>query len=224
MSYSYVLKSKTDSSIEDKRYDLFKDINFKKYFLDNNIKLSATLSSYFDITKEHYHFLAYVSNFINNGKIIDTGTHRGGSALAFSYNQSNKIYTYDIEPFKGGITANVSNIPDNIIYDSSTNIIDLINTNPEQILDSDIFFVDINHEGPDEITIYNFLQKNKYKGIFILDDIHLNNEMREFWNYIQNTNNLSYDVTRLAHLIDNAGTGVVFFDDDNPYIKRIQNL
>ena len=72
------------------RVDLFKDINFENYFSKNNIIPSDSILSYYDITKEHYHLLAYLSNMVNNSTIIDTGTHRGSSALALSYNQSNK--------------------------------------------------------------------------------------------------------------------------------------
>ena len=46
--------------------------------------------------KEHYKLLAYLSSFFNNETIVDIGTYRGLSALALSYNSSNKIITYDI--------------------------------------------------------------------------------------------------------------------------------
>ena len=50
----------------------------------------------FEDEGEHYNLLSYISNKINNGIIVDIGTHRGYSSLAFSINPSNKIYTYDI--------------------------------------------------------------------------------------------------------------------------------
>jgi len=203
------------------RVDLFKDINFENYFSKNNIIPSDSILSYYDITKEHYHLLAYLSNMVNNSTIIDTGTHRGSSALALSYNQSNKVLTYDIEQFRGGIDNNVENIPFNIKSNHNTNITHLIKSNPEIVLNSSLFFLDINHEGPDEMKVFNFLLLNKYKGILILDDIHLNPDMEKVWDTIKSTNVIALDVTKYGHTLDSAGTGLVIFDESH---KLLQNL
>ena len=60
--------------------------------------------------KEHYKLLSYFSTLFNNSNIIDIGTHEGHSALALSYNRSNKIHTFDIVD-KGALPVkNVDNI------------------------------------------------------------------------------------------------------------------
>ena len=222
MAFEYTLTTK--DPIMDKRRELYKDINFNEYFLSNQIELSPALLSYFDVTKEHYHFLGYISTTIDNGTIIDTGTHRGGSAIALSYNQSNKVHTYDIESFRSGITGNVKNIPKNISYYCPLSIIELMETNPDQILTSDIFFIDINHEGPEEIKLFDFLLENNYKGILILDDIHINADMEHVWSYIQSSDVITFDATNIAHLLDGDGTGVVFFDKSHQSIDKIQSI
>jgi len=222
MAFEYTLTTK--DPIMDKRRELYKDINFDKYFLDLSIQVSDTVQSYFNVTKEHYHFLAAVSTMIKNGSIIDTGTHRGGSAIALSFNQSNKVDTYDIEAYKLGIQGNVKNIPPNISYHCPFSIITLMETDPDKILNSDVFFVDINHEGPDEIKLFDFLLENNYKGILILDDIHINNEMKQVWSYIQAKDVVTLDVTNIAHLLDGDGTGVVFFDKTHKCIDEINSM
>tara|TARA_R110000851_G_scaffold326303_1_gene494848 strand:- start:453 stop:1115 length:663 start_codon:yes stop_codon:yes gene_type:complete len=204
------------------RIDLFKYIDFEKYFSKYNITPSDTVLSYYDITKEHYHLLAYISNMVDDSIIIDTGTHRGGSALALSYNQSNKVLTYDIEQFKGGIDNNIKNIPNNIESKYDVDITELIKTKPDIVLSSSLFFLDINHEGSDEIKIFDFLLSNNYNGILILDDIHLNNQMENAWRYMQSSDVLTFDVTKYGHLLHSEGTGIVVFDKSHKLLSKFR--
>ena len=206
------------------RMDLYSDIDFDYHFITNDIHPSNTLISYFNISEEHYHFLAYISKLIDNGKIIDTGTHRGGSSLALSYNKSNTVYTYDIEEYKGGIANNVRNVPDNIISHCPHSILDLMRDDPDQILSSDIFFVDIDHDGSDEMQLFEFLLENKYTGMLILDDIHINCEMKKLWSDIIDLDVISFDVTSIAHRMNNDGTGVIFIDKSHSLIEKIREL
>jgi|9_EtaG_2_1085328.scaffolds.fasta_scaffold04713_2 fibronectin type 3 domain-containing protein len=206
----------------DYRKDLFKDIDFEGYFLKYNIIPSDTVLSYYDITKEHYHLLGYMSTMVNDSVIIDTGTHRGSSALALSYNQSNKVLTYDIERFRGGIDNNIKNIPSNIESNCNMSITDLIKSNPQLVLGTSLFFLDINHEGPDEIEVFDFLLSNNYKGILILDDIHYNNQMEQVWDYVKSNDVLTLDVTKYGHLLDSAGTGIVVFNKSHELLQKLK--
>jgi hypothetical protein len=52
----------------------------------------------------------------------------------------------------------------------------------------------------------NTLEKNGYRGIVILDDIHLNDHMNTFWN---NITQKKHDVTNVGHF---SGTGIIIFD------------
>ena len=45
----------------------------------------------FENEEDHYNLLAYISNKIDNGIILDIGTNRGYSSLAFSINESNNF-------------------------------------------------------------------------------------------------------------------------------------
>jgi tRNA1(Val) A37 N6-methylase TrmN6 len=61
-------------------------------------EFTCAYKTFFDLPGEnHYHLLANISNQINNSTIIDLGTYRGSSALALSYNKTNKVHTFDIE-------------------------------------------------------------------------------------------------------------------------------
>ena len=215
----------TQNDIGKLRKDLFQSIDFEKFLTQNNITLNPEVLAYFDITTEHYHLLGYISTLMDNVNIIDTGTHRGGSALALSFNQSNNVYTYDRFPIRGGIENNITPIPNNIKFDDSADITELIKTNKDRVLNSSIFFLDINHEGPDEMKIFEFLLSNNYNGILILDDIHINQEMIDVWNHIQSMDVISYDVTKLGHACDNgSGTGIVIFDKLHPCLPKITDI
>ena len=212
-------------AIKRMRKEIFQDIDFEKFLIQNNITVGPELLAFFDITHEHYHLLGYISTLVNDATIIDSGTHRGGSALALSFNQSNIVYTYDRCPMRGGIAGNVTNIPKNIKFDPLADITEMIKVEKDHILNSSIFFLDINHEGPDEIKIFEFLLSNNYNGILILDDIHLNQEMMKVWNHIKSANVITFDATNIGHLCDNAaGTGVVIFDKSHPCLTKITDI
>ena len=57
-----------------------------------------------------------------------------------------------------------------------------------------------------EMEIYNFLSINGYKGITMWDDIHLNNDMKMFWDSARHK---KYDLTHLGH---STGTGLMVFE------------
>ena len=46
----------------------------------------------------YYAILAHLSTYFSESIIVELGTHTGNSAAALSYNKSNKIYTFDINP------------------------------------------------------------------------------------------------------------------------------
>jgi predicted O-methyltransferase YrrM len=155
--------------------------------------------------QNHYGFLAYLSLQKDNQLIIELGTHHGTSSLAMSINPTNTIITYDIVD-RYGIHPQPKNV--------ETRIGDVFKLNQtELLLKADFIFLDTAHEGPFEWQVYNFLVENKYRGILILDDIHWNKPMKEFWNGITMT---KYDVTDIGHGIcpdGVAGTGIVDFSN-----------
>lgn len=145
--------------------------------------------------KEHYRLLAYVSTLYNNQVIFDVGTNKCMSALALSYNKSNKIKTYDI----------IKLLPENPSVDNIEYILG-DSTKDSDLMNCPLIFLDVDHDGTYENIFYEHLKNINWKGILILDDIHLNDEMKNFWNRIEEK---KYDITNIGHW---SGTGLVVFE------------
>ena len=73
------------------------------------------------------------------------------------------------------------------------------------LMKSPLIMLDTDHEGPFEHKAYQYLKDINWKGYLLLDDIHLNAPMKEFWNQIDNE---KYDITSMGHW---SGTGLVIF-------------
>lgn len=154
--------------------------------------------------KNHYRLLAYLSMLLDNINILELGTHHGTSSLAMSINKKNTVITYDIADRYGIIPQ-----PNNVIRKIG-NIFEL--NEQANMLSAEIIFVDTAHLGDFEWEVYSYLKDNQYKGILLLDDIHFNSHMREFWNKITT---VKYDITDIGQgaCSNNnvAGTGLVDF-------------
>ena len=161
-------------------------------------------SDYFaaDAGKEHYKLLAYLSTVMQEKSYIDIGTYYGFSAIALSANENAKVITYDVCDWipddKEFSAKNKSNV--------TCKIMNCINDMTE-IVKTNLVVLDIDpHDGDEEVRILDALRKNGYKGLVLLDDIFLNEDMKAFWNAIPEK---KYDVTKFGHW---SGTGIVVFD------------
>ena len=155
--------------------------------------------------QNHYYLLAYLSFQFDNSLIVELGTHHGTGTLALSLNQSNRVVTYDVRDVFGikPVPTNVERVVGNIFKLGQQPL----------LLDAAFIFLDTAHLGDFEWEVYSFLLENNYKGILLLDDIHWNKPMKEFWNKITTT---KYDVTHLGHGVcpdGMAGTGLVDFNN-----------
>ena len=143
---------------------------------------------------EHYKLLMYISTLYNNQILFDVGTYKCMSAMSLSYSKNNKIKSYDIEQY-----LEKNPIIDNVTYflGDSTEDQDLKNT--------PFIFLDVFHDGVYENKFYNHLKTINWKGILLLDDIHLNPDMKNFWS---NINEEKCDISNIGHW---SGTGIVNF-------------
>jgi hypothetical protein len=155
---------------------------YRGYFLDTQFK-------------EHYRLLAYLSTLYNDQTLFDVGTLKGYSALALSYNQANQVISYDIEDLK-----ELRHKEDLKINYRIGNVLE-----DQRLLTSKLILLDTYHDGIFEAQFYTHLKKNGFKGLLVLDDIHLNSNMENFWNSIVEPKE---DITDLAHW---SGTGLVDF-------------
>lgn len=147
---------------------------------------------------QHYRLLAYISTILPDGsRILELGTRWGVSSVALSKNINVNVTTCDIE--------------DQSMYVKRENVkfiqadgFDLL----EEYKDVDLIFMDVDpHDGIQEKKMIKKLSELDFKGILILDDIHLNKEMESLWNSIPFD---KFDITQFGHY---SGTGIVFFGD-----------
>ena len=148
--------------------------------------------------QEHYRLLAHISQNDDLVDILDVGTLKGCSALAFSVNSKNKVRSFNVgNEFDLNYTPlNAEFIIDNVLNGNYNSV----------ILGSKYIMLDTYHDGTFEKEFYDYLISINYKGYLLLDDIHLNFEMERFWGSIDKE---KYDITNIGHL---TGTGLVIFN------------
>ena len=182
-----------------------KDISITKLVnidIDNLAKLvpEYEFKSYFLSLpgREHYRLLAYISTLYENTTLIDIGTYKGCSALALSYNKKNTVFSFDVD----GSTKNISQNPINTAF-----VVDdiLKEKYKKLIMSSPFILLDTNHNGDFEAQFHSYLESIGWKGILLLDDINLNDPMKEYWKQIKQK---KIDMTIFGHW---SGTGLVIF-------------
>jgi SAM-dependent methyltransferase len=146
--------------------------------------------------REHYRLLACLSQRYIHSILFDVGTLKGYSALALSYNAANRVVSYDLADYK---QLNAPESLTRIEYRIGNVLTD------HRLLSSPLILLDTYHDGEFEHLFYAHLKKHGYRGVLILDDIHLNDPMRSFWNSIDLPKE---DVTDIGHW---SGTGLVDF-------------
>lgn len=173
--------------------------------------LEGDFAFYKEAGEEHYKLLAYYSTLFDGQIIFDIGTMRGLSALALSYNKKNTVMTFDIVDCVDGHQGLFKKSPkqrENVYF----LIMDLFQDETRNkwkslLLSSPLIMIDIDpHAGQLEYEMYLWLEKEKYKGMILYDDIHLNGGMKDFWSKIPN--NSKEDITNLGHY---SGTGIIKF-------------
>lgn len=149
---------------------------------------------------QHYRLLAYISIILpDDSKILELGTRWGVSSVALSKNNNVSVVTCDIEDRSFYVKR------ENVKFIQADGF-DLL----EEYKDVDLIFMDVDpHDGVQEKKMIKKLVDLNYKGILILDDIHLNKEMEDLWNSIHVD---KYDLTQFGHY---SGTGIVFFGDQD---------
>lgn len=148
---------------------------------------------------EHYRLLTYLTNKLNGIRIIDAGTYRGLSCLAFSQNPNNKVYTYDIEPRDISFLSK----KDNVVVKN----LDINAEDDASIMCCPLILLDIDpHNAIQERAFTDRLLKIGYTGFLICDDINLTPQMRGWWDSIPVP---KYEVTNIGHM---SGTGIVCYN------------
>jgi hypothetical protein len=178
-------------------------INLNDEYYGVHLNNSMINHEYFTLKSglEHYRLLTYLSMMFDGINIFDIGTCGGASSLALSSSPNNTVHSFDVRNVRSPSLSSIPNIKfytENILENRSM---------CELLLKSPLIFLDTAHDGVFEYQFYKFLVDNNYHGIFGLDDINLNDAMRNFW---KNISTRKEEVTRYGHF---SGTGLVLFND-----------
>jgi len=174
---------------------------------DKNVQWHAN-SKYFNLPagQEHYKLLAHVSSQLPKGSVVyDIGTYLGFSALALSANPDVHVITYDIASFvspESGIheISNIERRLGNCIADAA-----------EIAKQAKVIMLDVDpHDGIQEKAILKAFVEAGFKGMILLDDIHANELMQDFWDTLNIAGTTKIDITHLGHF---SGTGVIVWND-----------
>lgn len=198
--------SKSENSNSEIRVVAKKILEVSNSFLDSidlshndyMINKMTTFATLFRLKsgREHYRILSFISSLFEDKTLIDIGTNNGCSAIALSDNQNNRVITYDTVHFDETKYIDKKNISFKI-KNALTDI--------ETIKDSSFILLDANQDGNTEKKLYDELVKVNYRGILFVDDINLNQQMKEFWSSVDKE---KYDLTNKGH---DTGSGIILF-------------
>lgn len=145
---------------------------------------------------EHYRLLSRIVKLLPGENVVDIGTYEGCSALAMAAEPSTTVISYDI-------MNRIHRLPkeSNIDY----RVVNLLRT--KVIPETRFIMLDVDpHDGIQEPMFMKLFDAVRYKGIVMLDDIHLNPPMQRWWDSIKRE---KVDLVGLGH---HSGTGMVYFD------------
>lgn len=149
--------------------------------------------------KEAYKLYAYISKKFNHKTILDIGTRFGNSALSLSKNGRNKVISYNI------VEEGASNIEKKNI---TWKIMDFRNDDTIDWSKVSLILLDVDpHNGKVEREMLDYLASIDWSGIVLLDDIHLNQPMSDFWRALPDEK--KKDITEFGHA---SGTGILEFN------------
>lgn len=174
-------------------------IDLSKY--DELLNIDPEYKNYFlDVSgKEHYRLLTYISNLFNEINILDIGTNRGFSAVALSDNKNNAVISYDLIRYESIKTLMNSEILNNVEFKLGNFI------ESEDLDKYKIILLDTDHDGKFEKIVIEHLEKVKWNGILLMDDILYFPALTEIWNNLKQE---KCNLTKTGHI---SGTGMVIF-------------
>ena len=162
--------------------------------------ISLNKNDWLSAGQSEYRLYAWLSSQFDKSIILDVGTRTGGSALALSYNENNKVISYDLQE------QGASQIKKNNIEFKIQDFREDDSLNWDHV---SIIMLDVDpHDGVQEEEMMEFLEDKGWKGILLLDDIGPQwPEVEDLWNRITYP---KINVTEVGHL---SGTGLVNFDE-----------
>ena len=148
-------------TVTEKTIKLDKDA-IKSLDISDLAKQSLNANDWLTAGQSEYRLYAWLSTQFNNTTILDVGTRTGGSALALSYNETNKVMSYDLQEQGASSGINKDNIQFNIKDFRDDETLDFDNIS--------IIMLDVDpHDGVQEEEMFEWLEDKGWKGLVLLD-------------------------------------------------------
>jgi predicted O-methyltransferase YrrM len=160
--------------------------------------------------KEPYKLIAFLSKMIG-GVAVDMGTLYGSSALALSYNEQTQIMTLDTKQH----IPNAQDLVTPLKRPNVRMIVASCQTVIPHAAKANLVLLDIDAHLTTEIKkVIHELAYHNFKGILVLDNINLNDDMKSLWGNVckEVTNCKTIDATLVGH---HTGTGIIVYEPTN---------
>ena len=193
----------------------------KNYTTENYMKFLLSSAG-----REHYPFQNYMSATYGDCRhFMDIGTRYVTSALALGSNQKSPVWTFDLPTsserrasFRGKTEEEWQTQVRELGVDITFYNLDLMRIPDDELKTYfGTWFVMLDTEHlpytvPFERELFQRMLDIHFKGILVLDDINLNNQMKKWWKELQDNAEKggykTFDVTKVGHF---SGTGLVDF-------------
>jgi hypothetical protein len=195
---------------------------------------------------EHYTLLHYLSNNYADPELdpacqrrhlVDIGTRYVASSLSMASASSVKVWTFDLpdsmeraNAFRGKTEAEWQDAVKAQNIDITFHNVDLLAVSDEDFeryMNTWLIVLDTYHE-PYSVPferewLKRLVDANFFKGVILLDDINLNEEMQTWWKEMKenvvNDGYVMHDVTKIGHW---SGTGLLDFSGG--HVSVIENI
>jgi len=179
--------------------------NVSYNFSDDTLKAVNLEYSKSLMDESYYKILTATARLYPDAQFLELGTNTGASAVAYLYGKPNvPIYTYDV--IKDSRWFIHDGLSDKCIFkqESATDC-------KYDLKKIDIIFLDMNHDAVmEDKAMLNLHNQGLLKGcLVILDDIHINSDMDNWWNNLALGQIEKVDITRAGHA---SGTGILIFE------------
>lgn len=169
----------------------------------------VNMEGQFDTGPQPYKLYAYLSTLFNNTTILDIGSEWGNSALAFSYNPSNHVISYDIED-KGAEAITRENI--------TFKVMDFMQDDTIPWDDVSIVMIDVDpHDALQEPVMLQYLYDKGWSGILIFDDI--GDMFQDMKHWFATVDEEKWELDH--HIGHYSGTGLVNFGGKHDIIFTV---
>lgn len=150
----------------------------------------------------HYRLLAWLSTAYNRGNFLELGTRYGIGAICMAYNANTKVETIEHKPE----LTDLVEVPWDKFPNIKRTYMNAAKVAKRTFDHRDVILMDLSHTGEAERVVLSRINKSRFKGLLIMDDIDWWKfpEMRKIWAEIDKPK-------RILPYAHHTGTGLVYY-------------